>query len=89
VILWLFGVLQVLDWVSTLAVLNAGGVEGNPIMAQVVGNPLLFAVVKVLSVVVVWAALRLRPRLVAPVVVVLCVFYSVVVVNNLLVLLWF
>lgn len=88
-ILWLFGVLQVLDWVSTLAVLNAGGVEGNPIMAQVVGNPLLFAVVKVLSVVVVWAALRLRPRLVAPVVVVLCVFYSVVVVNNLLVLLWF
>jgi hypothetical protein len=51
--LTLIGALLVLNMVdvgTTLYALGAGGMEGNPIIAMVVGNPQLFAVLKVAGV---------------------------------------
>lgn len=46
-------VLQLLDVATTLAVLKAGGSEGNPLMRDIVHQPFLFIGLKVSAVAVV------------------------------------
>lgn len=57
VLIGLLLVLNMVDVGTTLYALGAGGMEGNPIIAMVVGNPQLFAALKVAGVagIALWA----------------------------------
>jgi hypothetical protein len=53
VLLLSLALLNVLDLITTKAVLAAGGIEGNPVMAQIIHDPIAPILVKTAGVVVV------------------------------------
>jgi hypothetical protein len=82
----LLGGLMCFDVISTTLILSLGGVELNPIMAFVVGNPLLHLGLKIfVAGVFVWIAAIGQKKVKGAGYALLCapvLFYVVVAVNN-------
>jgi hypothetical protein len=79
-------ILNILDLVTTRAVLQAGGTEANPIMAQIVHDPIVPVLVKTAALAVVALVLRACPpvsRLVDRALFTVTAVYGVIVAWNL------